>query len=347
LKTLFSSIMVFATLLCAHATAGTVTAVSYYHVEFEHYFVTANASEQAVLDSGAFAGWYRTGMRYKVESEPGPDLVPVCRFFSAAFGGKGTHFFTPFAQECALLHADPNWVYEGVAFYVRLPASDGTCAPGMAPVYRFYNANRNGAPNHIYTPARSHGVELLAAGWLAEGMGPDIVAFCVPTSADRALAQTQKLAGKTWSVPIASDRPDPSYPTEVRLQAGANPQVGGQWIYGAFPDERWSLVNWPLPYEVLLSDDYGYGGLGGWDPFADTFAASFDAVFLNPRIEGPIVYANNAWGTVTYFDSADATTSQACAHPIFENAHYRTYPKGHPFQRTYLGRCYPGVVQQM
>src|SRR5678815_5933067 len=75
--------------------------------------------------------------------------APVCRFFSTAFAPKSSHFYTPFASECAAVHTNPNWLLEsGAVFYIVLPTRDGLCAAGLTPVYRLYNNGQGGAPNH-------------------------------------------------------------------------------------------------------------------------------------------------------------------------------------------------------
>jgi len=60
----------------APVAKGVATAVEYYHVEFERYFTTANATEVAALDAGLFPGWHRTGSRYRVRTEASADVAP-------------------------------------------------------------------------------------------------------------------------------------------------------------------------------------------------------------------------------------------------------------------------------
>src|SRR4051812_28253492 len=65
---------------------GTAYAVEYYRSDFKHYFVTANPVEATALDSARVpGGWTRTGQIIPVLSDLAPGMLPVCRFFSAAF----------------------------------------------------------------------------------------------------------------------------------------------------------------------------------------------------------------------------------------------------------------------
>jgi Repeat of unknown function (DUF5648) len=102
-------------LALASASAETVSAVEYFHKDFEHYFVTSNPQEIALLDGGVFKGWWRTGQRYRVDDSPAPGLVPVCRFFTAEYAGKASHFYTASAAECEHVKNMPDWTYEGIA----------------------------------------------------------------------------------------------------------------------------------------------------------------------------------------------------------------------------------------
>ncbi|MCC6194093.1 MAG: choice-of-anchor D domain-containing protein, partial [Burkholderiales bacterium] len=157
-----------------------VAAIEYYHAGFDHYFVTASSAEIPKLDSGAFAGWIRTGKQFNVYPSPSAGLRTACRFFSTAFGERSSHFYTPDAPECLTVQANPNWQFEGDVFYTRAPAQDGTCPAGMNPVYRMYNNGQGGAPNHRYTTELPVRALMLAQGWIPEGYGPVGVIMCAP-----------------------------------------------------------------------------------------------------------------------------------------------------------------------
>ena len=165
----------------AATEAGVFALIEYYHSEFDHYFITGSEVEIANLDSGAIAGWTRTGLQFNCYATPQPNSVPVCRFFSAAFAPKSSHFYTPFDTECAQLRQGQIWVLEsGDVFEMDLPAAEGSCADSSTPVYRLYNNNQGGAPNHRFTIDREVGAQMLARGWIAEGGGADTVSMCSP-----------------------------------------------------------------------------------------------------------------------------------------------------------------------
>ena len=154
--------------------------VEYFHAGFGHYFVTNLATEIAALDGGQFAGWSRTGRQFNAYASGNGIVLPVCRFFTVAFAPKSSHFYTPFAPECDGLKAGRDWQYEGEAFFVNLPDGNGVCAGTENPVYRLYNDGQNGAPNHRYATDPAVRAEMLAKGWVSEGLGPLGVIFCVP-----------------------------------------------------------------------------------------------------------------------------------------------------------------------
>ncbi len=155
-------------------SAATTPATEYYHAGFGHYFVTGSADEAAAIDSGVIKGWARTGQTYSVYAQSGAGLSPVCRFFSTSFAPKSSHFYTPSAAECGSVKTNPNWQFEGNAFYVNEPTG-GACPVGSAPLYRIYNNGRSGAPNHRYTTCTSIRDNMISRGWVSEG-----VAMCVP-----------------------------------------------------------------------------------------------------------------------------------------------------------------------
>jgi len=155
-------------------------AVEYHHRDFDHYFVTADSIEIERLDRGDFTGWSRTGARFAVSVTASTSgALPVCRFFSAAFAPKSSHFYTLLASECAHVATDPHWSLEGRVFHATAPGSAGECPPPQRPLYRLYNDGRGGAPNHRFTPTLPERQTMIAAGWISEGAGPLGVAMCV------------------------------------------------------------------------------------------------------------------------------------------------------------------------
>lgn len=125
------------------------------------------ASSNAVWEesAGAFPAW----------AEPGPGLVPVCRFVSGpAQLPQFAHFFTADQAVCETIKP-PNdvWTYEGVAFYVRRPSVTGTCPTDTRGLYAARNGV-TGVPNikfyywGTYDHIESLWTGLLPFGWFRE-----------------------------------------------------------------------------------------------------------------------------------------------------------------------------------
>jgi serine protease len=142
--------------------------------------MTADPREIGILDRGEIAGWTRTGRTFNAYPPASAQGSLVCRFYGAAFA-RSSHFYTALANECALLRNDPNWQFEGEVFRVALPnAADGHCAAATIPLYRLYNNNEGGAPNHRYTVDLEIRSAMIAEGWIPEGYGALGVNACVP-----------------------------------------------------------------------------------------------------------------------------------------------------------------------
>ena len=157
------------------------TAVEYYNAAWDAYFVTAYPQEIAALDGGAFNGaWTRTGESFNVWAEPTDVMSTTCRFESTAFGARSSHFYTPFAAECAIVATNPDWLLEGHAFFLQQAGSGAQCAIGTRPLYRAYNRGMGGAPNHRYTTRPSVLDQMISRGWIFEGDAATRVFACVP-----------------------------------------------------------------------------------------------------------------------------------------------------------------------
>jgi hypothetical protein len=158
--------------------------IEYYNPDLDNYFITADALEQAFVDSGAVGRWLRTGNAWRAG---GP--TQVCRFYGNAatnpatgrLYGPNSHFYTASPSECDGLRAayDPNapsWRFESLDFAVSSPAG-GACAAGTVPVYRAYNdgAARGIDSNHRITTNRTAIAQVAARGWIDEGL-----VMCVP-----------------------------------------------------------------------------------------------------------------------------------------------------------------------
>jgi hypothetical protein len=181
----FSPTIIAATLGVTPTTTSTpvsVEVVEYYNGGLDHYFMTADPSEMAILDNGILPGWSRTGAQFDAFSadSAGADLSPVCRFYGRPEAGLNSHFYSGSAEECtAMLTQFSNaWIFESSdIFRIAMPdVSTGACPQSTLPVYRLYN-NRPDV-NHRYTADAGVRSGLVARGYIAEGYGPDGVAFC-------------------------------------------------------------------------------------------------------------------------------------------------------------------------
>ena len=188
------------------AAAQVQTAVEYGLWTFQEYvisyFVTSSPDEIAALDAAALntsaldtpSGllWLRTGETFDVWTGPAGGALPACRFFYSKEELQHTpdgeidilhldHFYTPYATECASLQADPNWQYEGVAFYLQAPDESGNCPIGTTILYRLYNNGFSGGPSHKLTTSLATFNSYLAGGWVFEGDGRTAAFACVPS----------------------------------------------------------------------------------------------------------------------------------------------------------------------
>jgi hypothetical protein len=158
----------------------TIDLIEYYHPDWDHYFLTGAVEEIAKLDDGTFGGWVRTGQQFKAYPSDSTIGTSVCRFFSTSFAPRSSHFYTPFASECAIVGANPDWLLEGEVFTIATPEQDGTCAAGTDPVYRMYNNGEGAAPNHRYTTDIDVRAQMIEQGWTPEGNGQAGIIMCSP-----------------------------------------------------------------------------------------------------------------------------------------------------------------------
>ncbi len=150
------------------------------------YFYTSFPDEIAILDAGGLGSpaccqWFRTYETFNVWSGPESGALPTCRFFNPTFGD---HFYTPYAAECAAIqaHADWNWLYEGIAFYLQIPDENGNCPLGTTILYRLYSNGINGEFHHRLTTSEATFNQMLATGWVFEGDGRTFAFACVSSS---------------------------------------------------------------------------------------------------------------------------------------------------------------------
>ena len=149
---------------------GERSAIEYYNPSLDHYFMTAEPAEAAMLDAGLVVpGWYRTGYEFNVYARDTPAGVQACRFFGTPGIGPNTHFFSILANECSILMRDPLWTFEGIAFRVDAPDAIGACPADRVPVVRMYNNGKGGQANHRYLTSHSEIGAMLLEGWMVEG----------------------------------------------------------------------------------------------------------------------------------------------------------------------------------
>lgn len=174
--------------VAAPVAAQVGTAIEYYLVGYwddydsPHgpYFVTAFPEEIAAVDRiVATGGWQHTGEAFHVWTAPGDGRLPTCRFWSPTFQ---SHFFTHHADECTAVRANPDWHFEGIAFYVRQPDADGSCANGSMALFRLYNNGLYGWILHRLSTSEATVARMLAAGWIVEGDARTRAFACVPVS---------------------------------------------------------------------------------------------------------------------------------------------------------------------
>jgi len=155
-----------------------VSVVEYYNASLAHYFMTAGPAEIADLDRGRHPGWARTGLQMRVLADAGTIAGSVCRFYLPPASGD-SHFYSASDGECREVAARfPQFALETTTAFAVFPADAvaGSCASGTRPVYRAWNARTDS--NHRYVTDRALRDTLVAQGYVAEGHGPDAVAFC-------------------------------------------------------------------------------------------------------------------------------------------------------------------------
>jgi len=161
-------------------TIASIQVVEFYNTILDNYFITADPTEAAVVDSGgAGAGWSRTGNTFKSGG-----TVPVCRFYGSIAPGPNSHFYTADATECDSLKqlqagtpaTQKRWNFESLDFLTTV-AVGGTCPSGRVPVYRAYNNGfaRGVDSNHRITGSLTAIQQAVSRGWTNEG-----VAMCAP-----------------------------------------------------------------------------------------------------------------------------------------------------------------------
>ena len=168
-----------------YAWPATTPIVEYYYAVLDHYFITANPAEIAVLDGEGPTGWVRTGRSFKAfpaDSIALPTQVAkaVCRFYGSPAAGLDSHFYSAARDECdAVRQKFPDaWIFEGSdVFQMVFPdRTTGSCPDGTIPVYRLWNQRAD--VNHRYTTDPAVQAQMIAKGYVPEGYGASGVAMC-------------------------------------------------------------------------------------------------------------------------------------------------------------------------
>ena len=150
----------------------TLDVVEFHNRRDNQYFITADAGEIALLDGGGLGpDWARTGASFRAWPRDATDAraLPVCRFFGTPGFGPESHFYTAYANECAIVRADAHWIEEGATFRAMLPSGNG-CPGGFATVSRFWNPGSDVTKSrHRYVVDAAAAASMRAAGWVAVG----------------------------------------------------------------------------------------------------------------------------------------------------------------------------------
>jgi len=165
------------------AATATAPVVEFYNATLDQYHSTQNAAEIHDLDTGVHPGWVRTGGSF-MAYVPGQDDnrgVIVQRWYGKPEAGLNSHFLTWLPpEEDALSYGflAGAWIFEsGATFVIPAPyATTGACPGGTVPVYRLWN-NRPDS-GHRYTADKATQQQMMNAGSVAEGFGPDSVFMC-------------------------------------------------------------------------------------------------------------------------------------------------------------------------
>jgi serine protease len=140
----------------------------FFNPDYKHYFRTGDRAEPAIVESGALGNWQNTEEYFIAWRDATQGASPVCRFYSSKFN---SHFYTVNAAECEAVKRNPDWGFEGISFFAKVP-TNGVCPADTTPIWRFYNNRHNqNDGNHRLTPFGDfHRATLVAQGWIDEGV---------------------------------------------------------------------------------------------------------------------------------------------------------------------------------
>ena len=208
-----------------------VTVVEYYNKSIAAYFLTGRSAEQAALDTAA--DFERTGVSFSASSAVGAlaPLDTVCRYRIAVPDSTFSSHFYGLSADCALIASLKlaNFSNEGFDFAVERPTAGVCPASSPAPVYRaLRKLTPVDVPNHRYSVTASAYQQMLARGWIGEG-----IVFCSRTITQE---PARALLASSSSFAARCEMP----------RAGASPYTGV-----AYPDRQGTLSdekNWLASY---------------------------------------------------------------------------------------------------
>jgi hypothetical protein len=177
-------------------------AVSEFYVPSQDtYFVSPSREDALAIDEFASGSLYRTWRGFYAwpslnQSDVG--AVAVCRWFFKA--PVSTHFYSAKQSDCDLVRSvygnQPNVAEEESygRFFVMPPNANGGCDEKYQPVYRLFNGRvAEQKANHRYTAHPSDRRELLARGWVDEG-----VAWCSPRKKENYWYDSASPSDRDW-----------------------------------------------------------------------------------------------------------------------------------------------------
>jgi len=162
------------------ARGSRVDVIEFYNAALDHYFISSLTPDIVANDTGANAGWTRTGRTFAAFPIPRLGASPVCRFYIPPALGN-SHFYSASLQECVEVLAKflAFTLEASDVMFVFLPnVVTGACPADSVPVYRVWNQRADS--NHRYTTDLAVRAAMIALGYVPEGYGPLGVAMCAP-----------------------------------------------------------------------------------------------------------------------------------------------------------------------
>lgn len=109
---------------------------------FKHQFITISEAEKNAIIAND-KNWIYDGIAFYAYETPVDGTVPLYRFWSDLFSG---HFYTISSSEKNMVQANPDWKYEGIAFYVFPDNANNN----FVAIHRLWS-DQNHFRGHFYT----------------------------------------------------------------------------------------------------------------------------------------------------------------------------------------------------